>query len=48
LVIFLMQAAAFLFAGRVLPSGSKDATFRRAITQIGASADASLNCALRC
>jgi hypothetical protein len=48
LLIFLMQAAAFLFAGMVLPLLSKRATLRPAITQNGAWADVWLNCALRC
>jgi hypothetical protein len=48
LLVFLMQAAAFLFAGKVSPTFSQDATPRRAIAQIGAWADVSLNCALRC
>jgi hypothetical protein len=50
LVIFLMQAAAFLFAGRVSPMFSERtmSMCRRAIAQFGAWADVSLNCALRC
>lgn len=48
LLIFLVQAAAFLFAGRVSPMFSERTMCRPAIAQFTPWADVSLNSAMRC